>query len=658
MVDLLQLKDLLHLKDKISFILTQDYPVSPTGTVAMQRQFAIDIRKVFKNNINKVYNYLQNNITMSESAGIIIKNSLPQSSFVVINNLLEKMKFELSPVVLNYLHMTWYKANADTSKLLKLGNWIKYDDRILKSVEDNAYKYLNNFLKTQQDDMKSLLTKSMQEGDRITTVIKKIKDNFQISSHKSELIARSEMIRTYGESTKQAIINGGVTTQYQWKTSQKENVCSICKPLHNKIFSVYDKNAPMPCTNTHPQCLINPFDKIFTTKGWMYISRIKIGDLVLTKEGKFRKVNNVFINDAKNVKIVKIYFNNQNITLTSEHPIYTERGYIKAEDITSHDKILVKSIKGIPDFPSNMGGWNKGLTKKTNERVLKNALNISKTIQNNPKELKRRSILMKNKNPGLTLQARKKNSEYHKIHNPMFNKESIKKMSKSQKERLKNPKIIKQMSESRIKFCKENPNFIKNTIKKSREKNPEKWEKKFKQQGESLKKFFLDHPEKHPNSILANNGGISKPQIKLFEIIKKIYKTAKLNFYIKTNKSSRWGDIVLPDKKIIIEYDGIYWHKNTAIADKKRDEELKEVGYSIIHVNENDWKTALKQIKTLMMNHDDKFEFIFIKPIKIEKHTKRKATLYNLEVNKYNNYIAKGIVVHNCNCGIIPWVKI
>jgi len=48
MVDLLQLKDLLHLKDKISFILTQDYPVSPTGTVAMQRQFAIDIRKVFK----------------------------------------------------------------------------------------------------------------------------------------------------------------------------------------------------------------------------------------------------------------------------------------------------------------------------------------------------------------------------------------------------------------------------------------------------------------------------------------------------------------------------------------------------------------------------------------------------------------------------------
>jgi hypothetical protein len=60
-----------------------------------------------------------------------------------------------------------------------------------------------------------------------------------------------------------------------------------------------------------------------------------------------------------------------------------------------------------------------------------------------------------------------------------------------------------------------------------------------------------------------------------------------------------------------------------------------------------------------MLNHDEKFEFMFISPTKVEKFIlKRKHRLYNFEVDEFNNYIAKGIVMHNCNCGIIPYVEV
>ena len=83
---------------------------------------------------------------MKESSSMVIKNSLPQSSISIIINLFERMKFDLSPVVMKYLTAVWIKANRDTAKLLNLGNWIKFDERVLKANQDYAYSFLNKFL--------------------------------------------------------------------------------------------------------------------------------------------------------------------------------------------------------------------------------------------------------------------------------------------------------------------------------------------------------------------------------------------------------------------------------------------------------------------------------------------------------------------------------
>ena len=93
------------------------------------------------------------------------------------------------------------------------------------------------------------------------------------------------------------------------------------------------------------------------------------------------------------------------------------------------------------------------------------------------------------------------------------------------------------------------------------------------------------------NNIRKYCTKISKPQKMLFGIIQKGYPEAVLEYDgIKTpDGRTLWLDIAIVDKKIDIEYDGVYWHdknnkKHTQKAkwsDATRDEYLKTLGWTI-----------------------------------------------------------------------------
>ena len=64
------------------------------------------------------------------------------------------------------------------------------------------------------------------------------------------------------------------------------------------------------------------------------------------------------------------------------------------------------------------------------------------------------------------------------------------------------------------------------------------------------------------------------------------------------------GKVYMPDFKIghkIIEFDGVYFHQDTE-RDKIRDDNLKELGYTILHVSEADWKKCDKKIIRKCLN--------------------------------------------------------
>ncbi len=116
------------------------------------------------------------------------------------------------------------------------------------------------------------------------------------------------------------------------------------------------------------------------------------------------------------------------------------------------------------------------------------------------------------------------------------------------------------------------------------------------------------------NNIRKFATRVSKPQAMLFEIVKKYYPTAVLEQDIKLpNERIVWLDIAIPEQKICIEYDGIYWHKinqnNTRVAvkDKDRDKMLKEMGWSVYRIQseKNPSEAELKEMFfDLQLLHD------------------------------------------------------
>lgn len=180
----------------------------------------------------------------------------------------------------------------------------------------------------------------------------------------------------------------------------------------------------------------------------------------------------------------------------------------------------------------------------------------------------------------------KKRGSYSKENNPMYGKEnkwgkhseeSRRKISIKRKIFFqKHPEKRKEISEHLKRFHLKNP-----LVRKGQSKH--------------MKEFYNKHPEKHPNRIMAKKGFISKPEKYLLNLIKNIYKKfiIESNYPVKTFRTTRYIDIALPQIKVGVEYDGEYWHQNKE-KDRFRDEELKEVGWKIIHMNEDIYNNIKK----------------------------------------------------------------
>ena len=110
---------------------------------------------------------------------------------------------------------------------------------------------------------------------------------------------------------------------------------------------------------------------------------------------------------------------------------------------------------------------------------------------------------------------------------------------------------------------------------------------------------------------LAKNNWVSYPQKRLHELLKQDYPGAILNMPIITNCGVRFGDIVLPEHNIVVEYDGQRWHQDKD-KELQRDLELQFSGFTVLHFTKHDWEKAPKQIEKLLLNHANKYEFIEI----------------------------------------------
>jgi very-short-patch-repair endonuclease len=91
-----------------------------------------------------------------------------------------------------------------------------------------------------------------------------------------------------------------------------------------------------------------------------------------------------------------------------------------------------------------------------------------------------------------------------------------------------------------------------------------------------IKQRMLNGGAFHAASFVRNP---SKPQVKLFNMIKEIYPSSILNYSVK--QVNRNIDIAIPEFKIAIEYDGIYWHQDRE-SDLIRQKQIENLGWKFI----------------------------------------------------------------------------
>ncbi len=119
-------------------------------------------------------------------------------------------------------------------------------------------------------------------------------------------------------------------------------------------------------------------------------------------------------------------------------------------------------------------------------------------------------------------------------------------------------------------------------------------EKTRKQIAESIRKLQKENPKIHPNYILAQKGHVTAIE----KLIKEELTRRKLKFEIQHRVLSYWIDFAFPNIKLAVECDGERWHstEEQILRDKKRDERLKNVGWTVLRFKDKEIITNTKKV--------------------------------------------------------------
>lgn len=283
---------------------------------------------------------------------------------------------------------------------------------------------------------------------------------------------------------------------------------------------------------------------VITQKGKKPIEKIKIGDFVLSLNEKSKKLEwkeVTKINSTLKENMVDIETDKGILTVTNDHPIYTQRGWVKSEDLKISDTIYTIPKKRIP--------WNRGFPRTEKEKE-----NISKGIS---KESRIKS--------SKRMKRRWKNGIYKIMYgssNPSARPEVGAKIGIANRGR-----IVKE--ETREKLRLSHLGKPGNKISKERRKL---YSKRMKINNPMFNKEILKN---HP-ILTSGRYFVSLGEKKL----SKIFQEMKLRFYHQEQIAKKIGyytvDFFFPKYSKIIEFDGHHSHREHPEKDIERDKYIKE----------------------------------------------------------------------------------
>lgn len=284
--------------------------------------------------------------------------------------------------------------------------------------------------------------------------------------------------------------------------------------------------------------------------------------------------------------------------------------------------------KHLSEIKSNSVPWNKGLKtsftekqkiaiEQREEKYKNNILtrakkvvseeeskkisnSVSEYAKNNPEEIYKRAIK--------AVQTKKNNNyDFGKVmrnrNHSDTTKEKISISSKKTNEKRKEDAFINRLdkiNKANLTLVSAEGVYLKLTCNKCKTVFP------------ITKQYFTDskyHTEICPNCFPIKLQYRSKAEIEIFDFIKSLCSSAISNN--KTILSNRKEiDILLPDKKIAIEFNGLYWHSEKMLlatnksktSDFEKMNELNLLGYRYIGIFEDEWEDKKEIVKSRLAN--------------------------------------------------------
>lgn len=536
-------------------------------------------------------------------------------------------------------------------------------------IDNYSYKFATGVNTITNDAIRSVMDYGMGEGLSNSNIAKVIRELFDgYTKYRSMLIARTETIRASNGAATEAYKQSGVVTGKQWWTARDDRRCPFCAKLHGKVIKLddnffnkgdsltvgsgdnkvtmvfdYDDVGYPPA---HPNCFIDWQVPIYTSKGYKPIGKIEVGDLVLTHKGRFRKVTKLIRNKAEvgtdivDIQLMDKRHQHTTLTVTANHPVLLDGKWTMASDAKEGMFIRAFSNK-CKRCGEEIPYWNKYCSHTCL------SLDITDRQWADPAHRKNMSEKISKKNLEqyangerdryeATRKANEKTRQLVEEGNHIFQQEWV-------RENIRQTTNLQQHREASSKRMSEN--------------NPGSIPEVRARMTETFKKTLLEHPEKHPNFIMAQKGFISKPEKRMKRILDELGKEYQHQLPVR----NYFVDFGLPDYKIAIEVDGIYWHQNCKEHDLMRQKEIEKEGWQVIRFTDQELKNKQEvknELRRILANHDGEYSFMDYEIVKVNKWKTKgiRRQLYNFSVEEDESFIAKGFVVHNCRCTIIPLV--
>jgi len=243
------------------------FPINPTGTKTLEKQLAVDIRKIYKKAKKELLEEIE---THKESLQkhLLAEGRVSGNIIGKIGEVLSKIDVQVKGLTNNYVKQVADKTHRRVMQFLGQPIYMPQDQQLLKLLKERAFSNVKGLTDEIRKNLVRDVTNGVVQGTSISEVKEIVKNNMNVANARAEKIARNELISAANETTISTSQRAGIN-RFKWITAWDDRVCSgrafkkpvlhegkaywNCRDLAGKVFK-FGPNMPRPIHSTHINC--------------------------------------------------------------------------------------------------------------------------------------------------------------------------------------------------------------------------------------------------------------------------------------------------------------------------------------------------------------------------------------------------------------------